>query len=120
MGLFLEKILGSSSTFMIFLTFRYSRCLPDQSCFLIGRNSKISEITCLMELLHNWDVRYLDLQNICVFLFVKIPRWPPPPMIIHVLFKFSLVDSFLEKLFIHFLIGSYIKICTVVAAIMNF
>ena len=75
---FLEKILGSSSTFMIFLTFRYSRCLPDQSCFLIGRNSKISEITCLMELLHNWNVRYLDLQNICVFLFAKIPRWPPP------------------------------------------
>jgi hypothetical protein len=50
----------------------------DQSCFLIGRNSKISEITCLMELLHNWNVRYLDLQNICVFLFAKIPRWPPP------------------------------------------
>ena len=63
---------------MIFLTFRYSRCLPDQSCFLIGRNSKMSKITCLMELLHSWNVRYLDLQNICVFLLVKIPRWPPP------------------------------------------
>jgi hypothetical protein len=75
---FLEKILGNSSIFMIFLTFRYSRCLPDQSCFLIGRNSKISEITCLMELLDSWNVRYLDLQNICVFLLVKIPRWPPP------------------------------------------
>ena len=41
-------------------------------------------------------------------------------MIIHALFKFSLVYSFLEKLFIHFLIGSYIKICPAVAAILNF